>query len=45
MPKLSYAYSDPSTFTSGSGQTPYGTYDNDVTFRSDIISVTKKVTG
>ena len=40
MPKLEYAYEDPS----GSfvvGQTPYGTYDNDSTFANDIQSVTK----
>ena len=43
MPKLDYAYVDPSTFTSGSGQTPYGTYDGDSTFQSDIVSVTKWV--
>jgi len=41
MPKLDYKYTDPSSFTSGSGQTPYGTYDGDATFQSDIISVTK----
>ena len=42
MPKLDYAYSDPSgSFTSG--QTPYGTYDADSTFQSDIQSVTKWV--
>ena len=41
MPKLEYKYTDPSSFTSGSGQTPYGTYDGDVTFQSDIVSVTK----
>ena len=39
MPKLNYAYVDPSTFVSG--QTPYGTYDSDSTFQTDIISVTK----
>jgi len=39
MPKLDYAYSDPSSFTAG--QTPYGTYDADSTFGSDIVSVTK----
>ena len=39
MPKLDYAYTDPSSFTSG--QTPYGTYDADSTFSTDIISVTK----
>ena len=42
MPKLDYAYSDPSgTFISG--QTPYGTYDADSTFQNDIQSVTKWV--
>ena len=42
MPKLDYAYSDPSgSFVSG--QTPYGTYDADSTFQSDIQSVTKWV--
>ena len=39
MPKLEYAYVDPSTFVVG--QTPYGTYDNDSTFQTDIVSVTK----
>ena len=41
MPKSTYTYVDPSNFTSGSGQTPYGSYDSDTTFQSDIISVTK----
>ena len=42
MPKLDYAYSDPSgAFVSG--QTPYGTYDADSTFQTDIQSVTKWV--
>mgnify|MGYP001593789724 FL=1 len=41
MPKLDYAYTDPSSFTSG--QTPYGTYDADSTFQTDIVSVTKWV--
>ena len=40
MPKLDYAYSDPITFVSGA-QTPYGTYDADSTFQTDILSVTK----
>ena len=40
MPKLDYAYSDPTSFVSGS-QTPYGTYDADSTFQTDILSVTK----
>ena len=41
MPKLDYAYSDPTSFTSG--QTPYGTYDSDSAFQTDIQSVTKWV--
>ena len=41
MPKLDHIYSDPSTFSSG--ETPYGTYDTDSTFQSDIVSVTKWV--
>ena len=40
MPKLDYAYSDPTSFVSGS-QTPYGTYDSDSTFQTDILAVTK----
>ena len=39
MPKLEYAYVDPSAFVVG--QTPYGTYDNDSTFQTDSVSVTK----
>ena len=39
MPKLDYAYTDPTSFVSG--QTPYGTYDADSTFQTDIVSVTK----
>ena len=40
MPKLQYAYEDPSgDFVEG--QTPYGTYDSDSTFQTDIQSVTK----
>ena len=40
MPKLEYAYEDPSgVFVEG--QTPYGTYDSDSTFATDIQSVTK----
>ena len=42
MSKLDYAYSDPTTFVSGA-QTPYGTYDADSTFQTDILSVTKWV--
>ena len=41
MPKLTHVYKDPDTFTSG--QTPYGTYDSDSTFQSDVVSVTKWV--
>jgi hypothetical protein len=43
MPKLDYVYQDPSGSTLISGQTPYGTYDSDSTFKTDIISVTKWV--
>ena len=43
MPKLDYAYTDPSGSTLVAGQTPYGTYDTDSTFKTDIISVTKWV--
>ena len=39
MPKLEYAYEDPGEFVVG--QTPYGTYDEDSTFQTDIESVTK----
>ena len=39
MPKSTYNYVDPSTFSSG--ETPYGTYDADSTFQTDVISVTK----
>ena len=41
MPKLDYAYEDPSSFVVG--QTPYGTYDADATFQNDIVSVNKVV--
>ena len=41
MPKLNHIYSDPSSFSSG--ETPYGTYDADSTFQTDIVSVTKWV--
>jgi len=40
MPKLQFAYEDP-TSAFVEGQTPYGTYDSDATFQTDIISVTK----
>ena len=39
MPKLDYAYTDPSSFVVG--ETPYGTYDADSTFQDDTVSVTK----
>ena len=39
MPKLDHAYTNPSSFVVG--QTPYGTYDGDSTFQTDIVSVTK----
>ena len=35
MPKLDYAYTDPSGSTLVTGQTPYGTYDNDSSFQND----------
>ena len=41
MPKLTYVYQDPESFNSG--ETPYGTYDSDSTFQTDIVSVTKWV--
>jgi len=41
MPKLDHIYSDPSSFSSG--ETPYGTYDADSTFQTDVVSVTKWV--
>ena len=41
MPKSTYNYVDPSTFSSG--ETPYGTYDADSTFQTDVIAVTKWV--
>ena len=41
MPKLEQIYADPSSFSSG--ETPYGTYDADSTFQSDVVSVTKWV--
>jgi len=41
MPKSTYTYIDPTTFSSG--ETPYGTYDADSTFQTDVVSVTKWV--
>jgi len=41
MAKSDYIYSDPSVFTTG--QTPYGTYDIDTEFQSDVVNVTKWV--
>ena len=43
MPKLNYAYTDPSGSTLVASQTPYGTYDTDSTFKTDIVAVTKWV--
>ena len=41
MPKTEFVYTDPSTFREG--QTPYGTYDSDTEFQSDLVKVTKWV--
>ena len=41
MPKLDHIYSDPASFSAG--ETPYGPYDADSTFQTDIVSVTKWV--
>ena len=35
MPKLTHVYQDPESFSAG--ETPYGTYDSDSTFQSDIV--------
>ncbi len=42
MSKFVYTYSDPST-PNISGDTPYGIYDDDVTFASESVSVCKYV--
>jgi len=41
MANFAYIYSDPSSFTAG--ETPYGTYDTDSTFQTDIVNATKWV--
>jgi hypothetical protein len=41
MSKFKYLYVDPTTFTVG--QTPYGTYDADSNFQTEIVPVTKWV--
>jgi hypothetical protein len=41
MPKIDYVYTDPTENASGS--TPYGTYDSDVAFQSESLSVCKFV--
>ena len=45
MPKSDFIYSDPtiSSFTTSTGPTPYGIYDNDVSFISESIDVSKYV--
>ena len=43
MPKADYVYSDPTTTTQITGQTPYGTYDNDVAFQSESLNICKFV--
>ena len=41
MAKSDYIYTDPSTYTNG--QTPFALYDDDNTFKTDAINVTKWV--
>ena len=36
MPKSQYIYTDPTIATSANGDTPYGIYDSDSAFISDI---------
>ena len=45
MPKSDFIYSDPtiSSFTTSTGPTPYGIYDNDVAFVSESVDVSKYV--
>ena len=43
MSKFNYIYSDPSSFSSDSSSTPYGTYDTDAAFQADILTTTKWV--
>ena len=41
MSKFSYTYADPTSYSSG--ETPFSLYDDDLTFKSDIVNVTKWV--
>ncbi len=41
MAKSDYIYTDPTTYTNG--ETPYSLYDDDNTFKTDVINVTKWV--
>ena len=43
MPKADYVYVDPTTAGQITGNTPYGTYDSDVTFQSESLTVCKFV--
>lgn len=43
MSKFNYLYADPSTPSQIDGATPYGIYDNDITFQSESLSVCKFV--
>jgi len=41
MSKFAYIYSDPTSITQSVGATPYGIYDNDTSFVSESLQVTK----
>ena len=41
MAKSDYIYTDPTTYSNG--QTPYALYDDDNTFKTDVVNVTKWV--
>tara|TARA_Y100000593_G_scaffold27282_1_gene54471 strand:+ start:1318 stop:2520 length:1203 start_codon:yes stop_codon:yes gene_type:complete len=41
--KFQFVYEDPSSFSAADDETPYGIYDEDSEFRTDIINVTKWV--
>ena len=43
MSKFSYLYADPTSTTEVVGATPYGTYDSDIAFQSESLSVCKFV--
>ena len=43
MGKFQFTYSDPDITTNASGDTPYGIYDNDLSFASESIDVCKWV--